>query len=44
MIRIGAEETWQIFLWKITPKGESDSTPEEKLLVQSGDKAGEKML
>ena len=36
MIRVGAEVKQVIFLiGKITPKGESDPTPEEKLLEQS---------
>ena len=33
MIRVGAEvNPGDIFIGKITPKGESDPTPEEKLL------------
>ena len=42
MIRIGAEVTpGDILIGKITPKGESDPTPEEKLLRSIfGDKAG----
>lgn len=43
MIRIGAEvKPGDILIGKITPKGESDPTPEEKLLKAIfGDKAGE---
>ncbi len=43
IIRIGAEvKTGDILIGKITPKGESDPTPEEKLLrVIFGDKAGD---
>jgi len=43
MIRIGAEiKPGDILIGKITPKGESDPTPEEKLLrAISGDKAGD---
>ena len=43
MIRIGAEVTpGDILIGKITPKGESDPTPEEKLLrAIFGDKAGD---
>ena len=43
MIRIGAEvNPGDILIGKITPKGESDPTPEEKLLEQFfGDKAGD---
>ena len=43
MIRIGAEvNTGDILIGKITPKGESDPTPEEKLLrAIFGDKAGD---
>jgi DNA-directed RNA polymerase subunit beta len=43
MIRIGAEvEPGDILIGKITPKGESDPTPEEKLLrAIFGDKAGD---
>ncbi|MEE3020797.1 MAG: DNA-directed RNA polymerase subunit beta, partial [Bacteroidota bacterium] len=43
MIRIGAEvEAGDILIGKITPKGESDPTPEEKLLrAIFGDKAGD---
>jgi DNA-directed RNA polymerase subunit beta len=43
MIRIGAEvESGDILIGKITPKGESDPTPEEKLLrAIFGDKAGD---
>ncbi len=43
MIRIGAEITpGDILIGKITPKGESDPTPEEKLLrAIFGDKAGD---
>jgi len=43
MIRIGAEvEEGDILIGKITPKGESDPTPEEKLLrAIFGDKAGD---
>ena len=33
MIRIGAEvKAWRYLIGKITPKGESDPTPEEKLI------------
>ena len=43
MIRIGAEvKSGDILIGKITPKGESDTTPEEKLLrAIFGDKAGD---
>ena len=43
MIRIGAEiQPGDILIGKITPKGESDPTPEEKLLrAIFGDKAGD---
>merc|ERR1711916_72194 len=43
MIRIGAEvNPGDILIGKITPKGESDPTPEEKLLrAIFGDKAGD---
>ena len=43
MIRIGAEvSSGDILIGKITPKGESDPTPEEKLLrAIFGDKAGD---
>ena len=43
MIRIGAEvKAGDILIGKITPKGESDPTPEEKLLrAIFGDKAGD---
>ena len=43
MIRIGAEvKPGDILIGKITPKGESDPTPEEKLLIAIfGDKAGD---
>ena len=43
MIRIGAEvNSGDILIGKITPKGESDPTPEEKLLRSIfGDKAGD---
>ncbi|MEE3146526.1 MAG: DNA-directed RNA polymerase subunit beta, partial [Bacteroidota bacterium] len=43
MIRIGAEvKPGDILIGKITPKGESDPTPEEKLLCAIfGDKAGD---
>ena len=43
MIRVGAEVTpGDILIGKITPKGESDPTPEEKLLrAIFGDKAGD---
>ena len=43
MIRIGAEvHPGDILIGKITPKGESDPTPEEKLLrAIFGDKAGD---
>ena len=43
MIRIGAEvESGDILIGKITPKGESDPSPEEKLLCAIfGDKAGD---
>ena len=43
MIRIGAEvKPGDIMIGKITPKGESDPTPEEKLLrAIFGDKAGD---
>jgi DNA-directed RNA polymerase subunit beta len=43
MIRIGAEvNSGDILIGKITPKGESDPTPEEKLLrAIFGDKAGD---
>ena len=43
MIRIGAEvESGDILIGKITPKGESDPSPEEKLLrAIFGDKAGD---
>jgi len=43
LIRIGAEvEEGDILIGKITPKGESDPTPEEKLLrAIFGDKAGD---
>ncbi|MBW8049482.1 MAG: DNA-directed RNA polymerase subunit beta [Cytophagales bacterium] len=43
MIRVGAEASeGDILIGKITPKGESDSTPEEKLLrAIFGDKAGD---
>ena len=43
MIRIGAEvKSGDILIGKITPKGESDPTPEEKLLrAIFGDKAGD---
>ena len=43
MIRIGAEVCpGDILIGKITPKGESDPTPEEKLLrAIFGDKAGD---
>ena len=43
MIRIGAEvKPGDILIGKITPKGESDPTPEEKLLrAIFGDKAGD---
>ena len=43
MIRIGAEiNAGDILIGKITPKGESDPTPEEKLLrAIFGDKAGD---
>ena len=43
MIRIGAEVyPGDILIGKITPKGESDPTPEEKLLrAIFGDKAGD---
>ena len=43
MIRVGAEvKSGDIFIGKITPKGESDPTPEEKLLrAIFGDKAGD---
>ena len=43
MIRIGAEvKAGDIIIGKITPKGESDPTPEEKLLKAIfGDKAGD---
>ena len=43
MIRVGADVNQVIFLiGKITPKGESDPTPEEKLLrAIFGDKAGD---
>ena len=43
MIRIGAEvNEGDILIGKITPKGESDPTPEEKLLrAIFGDKAGD---
>ena len=44
MIRIGAEiNPNDILIGKITPKGESDPSPEEKLLrAIFGDKAGDK--
>ena len=43
MIRIGAEvKEGDILIGKITPKGESDPSPEEKLLrAIFGDKAGD---
>ena len=43
MIRVGAEvNPGDILIGKITPKGESDPTPEEKLLrAIFGDKAGD---
>ena len=43
MIRIGAEvQSGDILIGKITPKGESDPSPEEKLLrAIFGDKAGD---
>jgi DNA-directed RNA polymerase subunit beta len=43
LIRIGAEvKEGDILIGKITPKGESDPTPEEKLLrAIFGDKAGD---
>jgi DNA-directed RNA polymerase subunit beta len=42
MIRIGAEvKPGDILIGKITPKGESDPTPEEKLRAIFGDKAGD---
>jgi DNA-directed RNA polymerase subunit beta len=43
MIRIGAEvNEGDILIGKITPKGETDPTPEEKLLrAIFGDKAGD---
>ena len=43
MIRVGAEvKPGDILIGKITPKGESDPTPEEKLLrAMFGDKAGD---
>ncbi len=43
MIRIGAEvKEGDILIGKITPKGETDPTPEEKLLrAIFGDKAGD---
>ena len=43
MIRVGAEvKPGDILIGKITPKGESDPTPEEKLLrAIFGDKAGD---
>jgi DNA-directed RNA polymerase subunit beta len=43
LIRIGAEvNEGDILIGKITPKGESDPTPEEKLLrAIFGDKAGD---
>ena len=43
MIRVGADVTpGDILIGKITPKGESDPTPEEKLLrAIFGDKAGD---
>tara|TARA_B100002019_G_scaffold91538_1_gene78925 strand:+ start:1040 stop:4843 length:3804 start_codon:yes stop_codon:yes gene_type:complete len=43
MIRVGAEvKSGDILIGKITPKGESDPTPEEKLLrAIFGDKAGD---
>jgi DNA-directed RNA polymerase subunit beta len=43
LIRIGAEvKPGDILIGKITPKGESDPTPEEKLLrAIFGDKAGD---
>jgi DNA-directed RNA polymerase subunit beta len=43
MIRIGAEiKPGDILIGKITPKGESDPSPEEKLLrAIFGDKAGD---
>ena len=43
MIRIGAEiKAGDILIGKITPKGETDPTPEEKLLrAIFGDKAGD---
>ena len=43
MIRIGAEvKPGDILIGKITPKGEADPTPEEKLLrAIFGDKAGD---
>ena len=43
MIRIGADiKAGDIIIGKITPKGESDPTPEEKLLKAIfGDKAGD---
>ena len=43
MIRIGAEvNSGDILIGKITPKGESDPSPEEKLLrAIFGDKAGD---
>ena len=46
IIRVGARvEPGDIIIGKITPKGESDPSPEEKLLrAIFGDKAGDKML
>ena len=43
MIRVGADVTaGDILIGKITPKGESDPTPEEKLLrAIFGEKAGD---
>ena len=43
MIRVGAEvKEGDILIGKITPKGETDPTPEEKLLrAIFGDKAGD---
>ena len=43
MIRIGAKiKAGDILIGKITPKGESDPTPEEKLLrAIFGEKAGD---
>ena len=43
MIRVGADvKAGDILIGKITPKGETDPTPEEKLLKAIfGDKAGD---